>query len=77
MNAIPYGGKKKGADSGIDGFVHFKPDGRTTEKGRDVSGAEPDAGYDEWGDVDAEHAQRVSRDVSEDVEGRGTGVGTV
>jgi site-specific DNA-methyltransferase (adenine-specific) len=31
-NAVPYGGKKKGADSGIDGFVYFKPDGKTTEK---------------------------------------------
>ena len=26
------GGKKKGADSEIDGFVYFKPDGKTTEK---------------------------------------------
>jgi site-specific DNA-methyltransferase (adenine-specific) len=32
VNAVPYGGKKKGADSGIDGFVYFKPDARTTEK---------------------------------------------
>jgi site-specific DNA-methyltransferase (adenine-specific) len=32
VNAIPYGGKKKGADSGIDGVIYFKPDGRTTEK---------------------------------------------
>jgi len=32
INAVPYGGKKKGADSGIDGFVYFKPDGKTTEK---------------------------------------------
>ncbi|MGA7926373.1 MAG: restriction endonuclease [Candidatus Sulfotelmatobacter sp.] len=32
MEAIPYGGKKKGADSGIDGFIYFKPDGKTTEK---------------------------------------------
>ena len=30
--AVPYGGKKKGADSGIDGFIYFKPDGKTTEK---------------------------------------------
>jgi hypothetical protein len=29
INAVPYGGKKKGAD---DGFVYFKPDGKTTEK---------------------------------------------
>lgn len=32
VNAIPYGGKKKGADSGIDGFIYFKPEGKTTEK---------------------------------------------
>jgi site-specific DNA-methyltransferase (adenine-specific) len=32
INAVPYGGKKKGADGGIDGFVYFKPDGKTTEK---------------------------------------------
>jgi len=29
VSAIPYGGKKKGADSGIDGFIYFKPDGKT------------------------------------------------
>jgi adenine specific DNA methylase Mod len=32
VNAVPYGGKKKGADSGIDGYIYFKPDGKTTEK---------------------------------------------
>lgn len=32
VNAVPYGGKKKGADSGIDGIVYFKPDARKTEK---------------------------------------------
>ena len=32
VNAVPYGGKKKGADSGIDGFIYFKPDGKKTEK---------------------------------------------
>lgn len=32
VNAVPYGGKKRGADSGIDGHIYFKPDGRTTEK---------------------------------------------
>ncbi len=32
VNAVPYGGKKKGADSGIDGLIYFKPDGKTTEK---------------------------------------------
>ena len=32
VDAIPYGGKKKGADSGIDGHIYFKPDGKTTEK---------------------------------------------
>jgi site-specific DNA-methyltransferase (adenine-specific) len=33
VNAVPFGGKKKGADTGIDGIVYFKPDGKTTEKG--------------------------------------------
>jgi len=32
VNAVPYGGKKKGADSGIDGFIYFKSDKNTTEK---------------------------------------------
>ena len=32
MDAVPFGGKKKGADGGIDGLIYFKPDGKTTEK---------------------------------------------
>ena len=32
VNAVPFAGKKKGADSGIDGLIYFKPEGRTTEK---------------------------------------------
>jgi site-specific DNA-methyltransferase (adenine-specific) len=32
VDAVPFGGKKKGADSGIDGFIYFKPDGKTTDK---------------------------------------------
>jgi site-specific DNA-methyltransferase (adenine-specific) len=32
INAQPYGGKKKGADTGIDGVIYFKPDGKLTEK---------------------------------------------
>ena len=32
MPAVPYGGKKKGADTGIDGFIYFKTDSKTTEK---------------------------------------------
>lgn len=32
VNAIPYGGQKKGADSGIDGLIYFKPEGKKTEK---------------------------------------------
>jgi site-specific DNA-methyltransferase (adenine-specific) len=32
VNAIPYGGKKKGADTGIDGTIYFKADRKTTEK---------------------------------------------
>ena len=32
VNAVPYGGKKKGADGGIDGIIYFRPDGKTVEK---------------------------------------------
>lgn len=32
VNAHPYGGKKKGADTGIDGVIYFKPDGKRTER---------------------------------------------
>jgi site-specific DNA-methyltransferase (adenine-specific) len=32
VDAMPFGGKKKGADGGIDGLIYFKPDGRRTEK---------------------------------------------
>jgi hypothetical protein len=32
VNAVPFAGKKKGADSGIDGLIYFKPDGKTTGK---------------------------------------------
>lgn len=32
VEAQPYGGKKKGADSGIDGFIYFKSDSKTTER---------------------------------------------
>lgn len=30
--AQPYKGGRKGADTGIDGVIYFKPDGKTTEK---------------------------------------------
>ena len=29
---MPFGGKKRGSDGGIDGHIYFKPDGRVTEK---------------------------------------------
>jgi site-specific DNA-methyltransferase (adenine-specific) len=32
VDAMPFGGKKKGADGGIDGIIYFKPDARRTEK---------------------------------------------
>jgi len=32
IDAVPYGSRKKGADSGIDGFIYFKPDGKVSEK---------------------------------------------
>lgn len=33
INAVPYGGKKKGADTGIDGYYYCKPDGKKTAGG--------------------------------------------
>jgi site-specific DNA-methyltransferase (adenine-specific) len=33
INAVPYGGKKKGADGGIDGYYYCKPDGKQTAAG--------------------------------------------
>ena len=42
INAVPYGGKKKGADSGIDGYYYCKPDGKKTEGAIvSVKGGEP------------------------------------
>ena len=32
IDAQPYGGKKKGADSGIDGLIYFRSDSKTTER---------------------------------------------
>lgn len=32
VDALPFGGKKKGADGGIDGIIYFKPDGKRVEK---------------------------------------------
>ena len=32
VNAVPFAGKKKGADTGIDGLIYFKPEGKVTEK---------------------------------------------
>ncbi len=32
VDAIPFAGKKKGADGGIDGLIYFKPDGKKTER---------------------------------------------
>jgi site-specific DNA-methyltransferase (adenine-specific) len=32
VKAVPFGNKKKGADSGIDGLIYFKVDQKTTEK---------------------------------------------
>ncbi|MCE1237631.1 MAG: restriction endonuclease [Hyphomicrobiales bacterium] len=32
VEAQPYKGGKKGADGGVDGYIWFKPDGKTTEK---------------------------------------------
>lgn len=32
IEAQPYKGGRKGADGGVDGYLYFKPDGKTTEK---------------------------------------------
>ncbi len=32
VDAVPFAGKKKGADGGIDGLIYFKPDGKKTER---------------------------------------------
>ncbi len=32
VDAMPFGGRRKGADGGIDGIIYFKPDGRRMEK---------------------------------------------
>ena len=32
VGAQPYKGGKKGGDTGIDGYLYFKPDGKMTEK---------------------------------------------
>ena len=32
VDPMPFGGKRKGADGGVDGIIYFKPDGRRTEK---------------------------------------------
>ena len=32
VEAQPFRGGRKGADGGVDGYLYFKPDGRTTEK---------------------------------------------
>jgi site-specific DNA-methyltransferase (adenine-specific) len=32
VDAMPFGGKKKGADGGVDGVIYFKPDGKRTER---------------------------------------------
>jgi DNA modification methylase len=32
VNAVPYGGKKKGADGGVDGIIYFRPEGKSIEK---------------------------------------------
>ena len=32
VDAVPYGSKKRGADTGIGALIYFKPDGKITEK---------------------------------------------
>ena len=37
VNAVPFAGKKKGADSGIDGLIYFKPEGQDHREGHRFS----------------------------------------
>lgn len=32
VEAVPFKGGRKGADGGVDGYIYFKPDGKTSEK---------------------------------------------
>ena len=32
IEAVPFKGGRKGADGGVDGYIYFKPDGKTSEK---------------------------------------------
>lgn len=32
IGAMPHGGRRKGADGGVDGLIYFRPDGRTVER---------------------------------------------
>jgi DNA modification methylase len=60
IDAQPYGGKKKGGDTGIDGIVFFRPDGRNVERAIvSVKGGEtvqPDMVRDLVGTVQRERA---------------------
>ena len=61
IEAQPYKGGKKGGDTGIDGYLYFKPDGKVTEKAVvSVKGGQnlnPNMVRDLVGTVDAEKAK--------------------
>jgi site-specific DNA-methyltransferase (adenine-specific) len=61
IEAQPYKGGKKGGDTGIDGYLYFKPDGKMTEKAVvSVKGGQnlnPNMMRDLVGTVDAEKAK--------------------
>lgn len=61
IEAQPYKGGKKGGDTGIDGYLYFKPDGKVTEKAVvSVKGGQnlnPTMVRDLVGTVDAEKAK--------------------
>lgn len=61
IEAQPYKGGKKGGDTGIDGYLYFKPDGKATEKAVvSVKGGQnlnPNMVRDLVGTVDAEKAK--------------------
>ena len=65
VDAQPYGGKKKGADGGIDGIIYFKPDGALHRLGqgrrqcrrRHGQGPRRDDGEGKGGDGHLHHAR--------------------
>ena len=47
VNEVPFGGKKKGSDSGLDGLIYFKPDRKITKKA--IVSVRGEGGFDAHG----------------------------